>query len=281
MATSLTPTVQTVAKDPNGGNHDDDFKGRVGLGQRLAPRLPFPDTLLAKEVNVVEALELAKVILDKDSPHGAKEADWAIMTLENKLKKLNLRYERSIGPDGEETKSASSINRRIGFLDTAYSIVLSHVEKLKAAQAGFKVEFDSVVAKWDQKKKIPDFADSVLARWVTLGGAVAAPILAKVSRLWDGLMGALKSVVTPQKQWIVDIAEVAAPTIGGLLDIAAAYWIRKKLINWAANRKSRMDEKKQAEMGQVEKNRQAMLRDEYDKVQREIVALLWPSSQLN
>lgn len=271
---SLSKTVTTDWN--NGGNHNGNVHDARTFARKFKclPRPIFPATLLTREVNVSETLELARAILDKDSPHGGKEAAEGEAKLKGKLKKLQDRYDRAIKSGGEETRTSAALKRQLGFLESVQAILGNHIGQLEAGQAGFKARFDGVVAKWDHKKKIYDFADSVIAKYCVPGLAVLAPAATMISKRWDSLRGVLDSALTPQKKWIMGIVDVAAYALGAVADLGGTYLGRKWLINWAANRKGEMDVEQQVEFNQVEKERQAMLEVRYAPLQREILALL-------
>lgn len=239
----------------------------------LASELPMVGKLDKSQINLEEILKIAKVMLDKDSPHGENGSVWAGRTLANKIKRLESRYDRSLLENGVETATSIAIRGQIGFLNSAYSIILSHLEKMKPEQDRAGEDLKAVAGKWGKKMKIPDFIDSVIAKYVAPGMGVLGGAAAKLSNLWDGFMDNLKSFLSPQKQWIVDGAKIAAPILAGIADIALVYLARKGLISWAANKKEKMAEKQHAEMRLIEDGRQLMLKAEYGEAEREILGL--------
>jgi len=278
-ANSMAPTAPK-RKIPYKGtvsNHsrkNEDSGSSETSEQPFSSELPMVGKLEKSQINIDEILKIAKVMLDKDSPHGENGAAWASGDLADKINWLDERYGRSLLKNGVETATSIALRRQIDFLSTVKLVIHNHLEKMKPAQEQAGELFRAVAEKWGKKMKIPDFIDSVIAKYVAPGMGVLGGAAAKLTNIWDGFMDTLKSALSPQKQWIVDGAKVAVPIIAGIADLGAVYFARKGLISWAANKKEKMEEKKQAELQLIENGRQLMLKSEYGEAEREILALL-------
>ena len=259
---------------PRNGRKHSDSNGSEEQEQPYSSKLPMAEKLEKSQINLDEILKIAKVMLDKDSPHGENGAVWASGDLTDKINWLNERYGRSLLANGVETATSIALRGQIDFLSTVKLVIHNHLEKMKPAQEQAGELFRAVAEKWGKKMKIPDFIDSIIAKYVAPGMGVLGGAAAKLTNLWDGFMDTVKSALSPQKQWIVDGAKVAVPIIAGIADLGAVYFARKGLISWAANKKEKMEEKKQEELQLIENGRQLMLKREYKEAESEILALL-------
>lgn len=249
---------------------------------RIAKEENPPETGIDRsQINLDELLKLAKVILDRDSPHGSGGTHWAEKTLRGKIRKLENRYDRSLLAGGVETATSLALKAQIGFLNAAYSVLLERVAKLKPMQDKYASSMKGIMEKWAKKQKVPDFIDSVIAKYVAPGMGVLGGAAAKLSKIWDGAMDSLRLWLSPQKQWIATGIEIAAPLIAAAADVGMVYLARKWLIGLAVSRKAEMEVKKQSELAELDGERRFVLRMEYDSAKREILALLSRQSPPN
>ena len=250
---------------------DSPAMGEVGSKRQVA--------LEKDQVNLNEIMRLSKLMLDRDSPYDKGGATWAEQALNNKRYSLKHKRDRARLEGGVETKASLAFQRKADFLKEVLEIIKLHVEKVAPAQELAKVRAVNIAAKWETKEKIPDFVNSVIAKYVTPGLGILGGAAAKLSKLWDGFMGTLGAIVSPQKKWIVDALDIAAPALAALADIAMVYFARKGLISWAANQKFKMERKKLAEISHEDERRRFAVKTEYGKMEREIMNLLAQGSQ--